>query len=464
MKQHSVAVTLICIFMLNGCGEDEEIPIELNGIWEQTGYGDVYVVEKDGAVLYQYTRETCLLANKLKSKAFNKLVTDVELQDDGLAFTARSSVTPAFRVHFSRLKSLPETCNGATFISKAAPTQTFEHLWHTFNDYYAFFAERDVDWKAQYRAHREQVVDDMSNRALFSLLSKMLSPIDDAHIVLSSSSKEFSPSKLTGHDVILSEGFQNQSVFEDFDDYEAAQIRLYNKTLLKYLDEDSIQGAGGIHDSLLLWGTIKSRVGYLRIRSMESIASNPGESVSDDIEAVQAIMDQVLNDLRDTDAMVIDVRFNDGGNDAVSLAIASRFTDTRRLAMTKTARSYRGETTPREAYLVPQDGKPFSKPVAVITGPDTISAAEIFVLAMRALPQVIQVGELTRGVLSDELEKSLPNGWMVTLSNEVYYDHIGTSYEAKGIPPHIKASVFSLNDLEAGQNSALDTALDAVLP
>jgi carboxyl-terminal processing protease len=132
--------------------------------------------------------------------------------------------------------------------------------------------------------------------------------------------------------------------------------------------------------------------------------------------------------------------------------------------MAKTARSYRGETPGREAYLVPEGDAPYLKPVAVIAGPDSASATEIFVMAMRALPQVTHIGEPTNGILSDGLYKSLPKGWEFSLSNEVYYDHTGVNHEAKGIMPQIQAPVFSLEDLKTGQDSALEASLKLLEP
>jgi C-terminal processing protease CtpA/Prc len=233
----------------------------------------------------------------------------------------------------------------------------------------------------------------------------------------------------------------------------------YYDILWSYVDKGSRQQAGGKHSNLLQWGTINRRLGYLLVNSMTSISTNRNATSLDDVGAIKGILDRVMRDLRDTAAMIIDVRFNGGGDDAVGLAIVNRFTDKRRLAVAKTARSYRGETPRREAYLTPEGDKPYLKPVVVIAGPDSASATEIFIMGMRALPQVIQLGEPTNGILSDELYKTLPKGWKFTLSNEVYYDYKGVNHEVSGTVPQIQTPVFSLKDLETGHNSALETAL-----
>jgi carboxyl-terminal processing protease len=466
-KLHLIGVTLVCLMVLNNCDSrvsdtEKNHFSRLQGIWEHTGYGDVYVIEKKFATIYQYTRATCLQSDKLDEKKFGKHLIDIVVQDNGATFTAISSDKSAFRLHFSRLKTLPEVCSEEKRITGFAPVKIFEHVWHTFNDYYAFFKERGVDWQAQYAALRNQVHEGMSKRTLFIILCKLLAPIDDGHVYLESRSEEFSPEKPRGVEAIFNKGFKRQSKFDKYRKYVSMQKTRYREILGNYLDKNSVHHAGGASGKLLTWGKISHRVGYLLVKSMSSISTKRSASSLDDVRAVQEIMDRVMRDLRDTQAMIIDVRFNGGGDDAVSLAIANRFTDKRRLAMTKTARSYRGETPRREAYLVPEGDTPYLRPVAVIAGPDSASATEIFVMAMRALPQVTQIGEPTNGIFSDELYKSLPKGWRFTLSNEVYYDHLGVCHEVTGIIPQIHVPVFSLSDLEKGHNSALETALKAL--
>ena len=195
-----VVITLWCIVELGGYGERalgsvRDPFLELRGIWERTGYGDLYVIGKKRVAVYQYTRASCLQSERLNKREFAELFTDIVVQTDGMAFTAIYPDEPAFRRRFSRLISLPEVCSEEQRITKFVPTRIFDHVWHTFNDYYAFFKERDVDWPAQYAALRGQIDDRMSKHALFARLRKLLSPIDDGHVYIESNAEEFSPEK-----------------------------------------------------------------------------------------------------------------------------------------------------------------------------------------------------------------------------------------------------------------------------
>ena len=75
-----------------------------------------------------------------------------------------------------------------------------------------------------------------------------------------------------------------------------------------------------------------------------------------------------------------------------------------------------------------------------------LSAGEVAVLALRALPNVRAFGWPTYGALSDELPYSLPNGWEGTISNEVYTAADGQVYENRGVPPAQAAAELSASD------------------
>ena len=112
-----------------------------------------------------------------------------------------------------------------------------------------------------------------------------------------------------------------------------------------------------------------------------------------------------------------------------------------------------------EAWLEPQADEAYLQPVTLIAGPITASAAEIFTITMQRLPQVTVIGENTVGILSDILGKPLPNGWSVGLSNEVYLDADGVSFEGIGVTPDMQVPVFSVEEVQAGMDPALDLAI-----
>jgi carboxyl-terminal processing protease len=149
--------------------------------------------------------------------------------------------------------------------------------------------------------------------------------------------------------------------------------------------------------------------------------------------------------------MIVDVTQNRGGDDRIARTIASRFTDRKRLAYIKHTKG--GDA--QAFYLYPAGSRPFLKPVYLMTSQLTGSAAEVFALAMHALPNVSQVGRRTGGALSDQLKTPLPNGWLLMLSNEIYLDPFGHLYESRGVPPDREIPIFDVTDPARGHAEAV---------
>jgi C-terminal processing protease CtpA/Prc len=160
--------------------------------------------------------------------------------------------------------------------------------------------------------------------------------------------------------------------------------------------------------------------------------------------------------------IIVDIRTNPGGSDLIGLAYAGYFTATPVPVLSKTTRTSTGYSASLHHVLQPQGGPVLSQRVILLTGPLTASAAEIFTLAMRDLPQVTVLGAPTAGALSDILDVTLPNGWTLGLSHQRYLDQRGTLFEAVGIPPDLVRPV-DIAGLAAGTDSLMAEAA-AIVP
>jgi len=63
-----------------------------------------------------------------------------------------------------------------------------------------------------------------------------------------------------------------------------------------------------------------------------------------------------------------------------------------------------------------------------------------------------------KGVFSDVLNRTLPNGWRFRLPNEVYLTSNGKAFDATGVPPDFRINFFSPGDLNNGRDAALEEA------
>jgi len=74
--------------------------------------------------------------------------------------------------------------NGFLQAQNNNPVMNFEKLWQDFNDHYAFFEIRNVDWEKTYQKYRPIANEKTSNDSLFSICCEMLCQFDDRHVSL----------------------------------------------------------------------------------------------------------------------------------------------------------------------------------------------------------------------------------------------------------------------------------------
>ena len=181
-------------------------------------------------------------------------------------------------------------------------------------------------------------------------------------------------------------------------------------------------------------------------------------------EGVNKTMSTVMDDLSTMDAIVIDLRFNGGGQDVVSFEILNRFITNKTQVATQKLR-YGDKYTPTLPLYISGTDNAFTKPVYVLTSQQTGSAAEVFSISTMAMDHVKRIGSASSGALSTELAKTLPNGWHFSISNEIYMDIDGKLYENIGIPvnyelnyPKDRQTFFRsvVDDLEADKQNILN--------
>lgn len=344
---------------------------------------------------------------------------------------------------------------------KALGTQieNFDVLVETFKQHYAFFNIRNIDWNNLVNHYRGKISNEMTNSELFQIFKEMLSQIQDNHVALAQGLDENSE-KYFGFS--LRHGFHGKIEKERLS---FVKNRNQDIELSDYVDETTNRAVKSIEDNYLLqvykdpankviWGCMKESpdIGYFNLLSMEGKA--PDE--------LKEILDNVIGYFNENriKSLIIDVRFNQGGDDAMSIAIAERFAHAKTVAFTTQTYYGAGALTEKKlVYLEPEGKKQIWQEgieIFLLTSPITASAAESFVMAMSALSNITRIGESTMGILSDQFARKLPNGWWVMLSNEICLTPAGELFESSGIPPHIKADFPFISFSSLGQDPGLN--------
>lgn len=310
----------------------------------------------------------------------------------------------------------------------------FEIFWNDFNMYYSQFGIRNMNWDSVYQVVAPQTKG-MSDFQLFGELSKVVTKLNDMHVNIytpygTASWKGWGHGSYPSGKLInpcnyfVCGSYQNSSVFE----YRMAKD--YN-------------------------------VGYIIIKTFEGNISG-GTDLRDDR---YFYIDDILKELKNSDGIIIDVRWNGGGNSLNAETVASRFADKRRMAWKSKEKNGPGKNDFSdwyEIYIEPKSNYQFSKPVVVLTSRLTSSSAEGFVMYMKVLPNVTIIGDTTGGGTGSPIFRELPNGWTYRLSTAYATDAEGNIVDGKGITPDITIQN-TVADSISGVDAMLQKGIETVI-
>lgn len=436
-----------------------------DGNWKGLGYGRLLTIDNNLFQITDVTSISCIPSMKGNVSEFNDKIT---VTNDTLA------IINGINTYYF-YKTDDQNCN-STFKKKTKdPVYNFEVLAETFKNHYAYFEERNINWGNLYQKYRSQVSSNTSEPELYLIIKNMLDEFGDGHITFSASDKIEEKAMKLAHKT------PEEQQIKKIPSWKLAEE--VAETIL-----DTIKSKRG---GTLRWGILKNNIGYLQINQMlgygkfgvEDNASVPEfwkayipimvsksdlELTYDELNGVSSILDEVMSDLKNTKGIIIDARFNGGGKDEIGLELLSRFSAKKTKIGIKKA-VYNNAFSPEVPIFIEMSKNPYTNPVCILTSKATASASEIFIIASLSLENSTRIGGTTEGITSDKLEKTLPNGWEFSLSNEIYLDNSGNNYEHIGITPNViiyntntKQEQFQeiKNELENKRDSAIAKALE----
>jgi carboxyl-terminal processing protease len=170
--------------------------------------------------------------------------------------------------------------------------------------------------------------------------------------------------------------------------------------------------------------------------------------------------DRAMDDLRDTDGIVIDLRGNLGGLAPMIVGVSGHFFDTRETLGTVISRGQRLNliANPRRVDTAGNRVTPFAGPVAVLVDERSYSASEFFAGGMQSTGRVRVFGTRSLGGALGAAFDRLPNGDLLEHAVADFMTADGTRLEGRGVipdeptPPRREA-------LLRGEDPAVDAAL-----
>ncbi|AKJ08800.1 protease [Streptomyces incarnatus] len=424
-------------------------PPGTDGVWRMDGYGTVLAI--GGGVLreYQTTSVSCLEGDTSRQTGpgtyaapDGSLLTVRTAHDRDHALLAADSSVGHRTLR--RLNALPAACTRPV---PTDPRTAFDVFWQTFEENYPFFARKHIDWHAVRDRYRPLVHEDTTKDQLFGILSRMVSPLYDAHVTVTDGDRHFGQ---------VRPGTQAPSPELD-------------ATVRKFIAARDLKDALGREDfgaGRITYADLPGGLGYLRISGFGGYAGEDAPYTAERAELDRAL-NTVLTPSRTErlKGLVIDLRVNGGGSDSLGIRIAERLTGTPYTAYAKRARNDPADpgrhTRPEPVPVVPADAPRYTGPVAVLTGGSTVSAGETFTQALMDRPgPTVRIGQPTQGVFSDVLERTLPDGLRFGLPNEEYLTRTGRTFDGTGIPPQLTEPVFTEEEFAENRDSAFDRAVN----
>ncbi|WP_299241664.1 S41 family peptidase [uncultured Aquimarina sp.] len=453
---HFTIIKKLCVcfllLLIVSCQTDDDnptLPVEdsINGFWfsEELGYILEFTDGKD--VVYNINTAGCSIADD-----------DYELEDfvPNLVSPNELMLTTELNesdFEFIRLSNQNSICLPDQIADTDDPKVNFDHFWNIFNDYYAFFEIRNVDW-SQYENLRDQVTADN----FYEILEELVVLLEDGHVSIYDEDNDIDiNSGAPKLFEILNTNLSGELIIENIEDLGDLFGQKATTIVTEYLGGDFEID----ENENMLWGLINDNVGYINILAMEGY----GTDFNDELSTLNAVLDTMMNDVEASGVsnLIIDIRFNGGGLDTATLDMVSRFMDQERFLYTKKFRLGDSFTEKRAVSVGPKGDFQFTGNIIVLTSPFSASATDLFALCMKDLPYVTIVGENTAGVLSNVLSHTLPNGAEVGLSNEVYEDPQGVIFEAIGIGPvnqENRVPFLSTVDFQEEKDSGIERALE----
>ena len=176
-------------------------------------------------------------------------------------------------------------------------------------------------------------------------------------------------------------------------------------------------------------------------------------------------------DLTTINGIILDIRYNSGGSSSYAYNIVSSLTDKPLMASKWKSFSYvpayrswgqpTGWVEKSPSIIEPVNGKRYTGPLVVLTGPGTFSAAEDFLVPLKYSKRGVLVGEKTAGSTGNPITVALPGGgiFRVVSKRDMFPD--GKEFVGIGIIPDVEVKI-TQQEIVGGNDPVLDKGIDVI--
>ena len=283
-------------------------------------------------------------------------------------------------------------------------TEDFEALWNRVNDVYPFLEFKKINWDSMYSVYRPLVTEAEGDNYLI-LLNDFLDVLKDGHLYY----------KLKGGSRIYP--YYPQRYFRDRYTYNPFVVRHYFDKELTITESGSAE-----------YQIMEENIGYIFLSEFH------GEYLTREFPGI-------MNYMKDTKGLIIDIRQRRGGDYQTVLSVVSYFLQ----EPLEPPKLYILGNLIDQAPMEPRTDITYTQPVVVLINGSTFSAGEMTTEIMKQLPNVTAIGDTTGGggVASSgsppgaKGEFELPSGMTVYIGTGYVERYDGLPFEGIGIAPDI---------------------------
>ncbi len=324
----------------------------------------------------------------------NDMVVDADIQDGPRRFfiVDRRARAAAYVAAFERQNLKPHPA-----LTPELAAAAFDQLWGAFDDGYAMFSLRpEINWATLRDQFRPRALACKSSDDFADVCADMLKPFRDLHVCLS----------LAGTSVPV---------------YDRPRPSNSNPSAHKAI-LGSLNKVGRLQ-----WAVTPDKIGFVAIYGWDD-------------DAIPAQFTKALEEMRHTRGLIMDVRWNGGGNEALAQQVAGRFLKKEFVYAYDQFRNgpdYTNLTKRFARKVQPLGPWRYDHPVLLLIGQKCMSSSESFVGMMAGAPNVTTMGDQTCGSSGNPQVIELPLSMTVTVPKWIDYKLDGKPLDEHGYQPQI---------------------------
>ncbi len=326
----------------------------------------------------------------------------------------------------------------------------FNAFWSEFDRYYGAFEAKGINWDSLKIVYRTGINEHSTDHELFNALCGLLATLNDGHANI----------HCPAFGTFSSYHNESKSYFSDFYTQDTKyQVEILNLISHQYLGTTSRRDT--VNNYLFMYGKIDYQnliIGYIFIGTFK------------EYQFPIRFINEAIDYFGNSDAVIIDIRFNGGGQTEPFVQCINLFSSEKKLYMKSKFRNGPEHNNFSPFYDHFTNPNPIGLkniPMAILINGFTASSSEYFLLALKTQNDVISVGDTTWGAFSSQVARILPNGWQYRLGAQIIFtpegvlftDSNGQYLEGIGIPPDYYMQD-SKQAIDNNQDLVLDLALE----